>query len=600
MSWITRSALRAGLALSAVAAMVGPTATATAAGAADDHYFKYYAVTSSYNGRPETLAEIATRFLDAPDRSSEIFELNNGRRQADGGILTDPARLRAGWVLILPWDAVGADVRYGELPGKKPRPGSTSPGSATGSPSTPSPARAKKAAKVPGQAPKPLKAGSDGRCATAAASSARSNWATLRLAADQVWPHSRGKGQLVAIIDSGVDGSLPSLTGHIAEGMDIISGSGRGDVDCLGTGTAMAGLVAAQPARNSSMSGVAPDSIVMPIRVVGTGPKAEAADGAAAISAAVSAGATVIALGSYVDVNDSGVSDAINKALTHDVVVVSGSETASGKDRAAAAFDPGSLRVGGIGVDGRIASKYRSGGVDVVAPGINVASVGITGAGDVSASGTQYAVALVAGAAALVRTAYPDLSAGEVAHRIEATADPMGDGQPDGQFGSGMINLPKSVTTVLPEEADAPPARKQTMASPTRRGDTSTLLVITVLVSAAAAVALAIRIRRLLRDRGDDQDADESYDPDEPPNDAPAVRRGPLPPATLPPAPQPRLAGPGSDPGDDEKETEVLPGQEPAAPARTTLMPPRAGVPGPADDKASAGARSTGAPSSHD
>ncbi|TDK24658.1 hypothetical protein E2F48_12595 [Arthrobacter crusticola] len=62
-------------------------------------------------GAPDSLEQVAGRTLGDPGRAQEIFDLNAGRRQSDGSALTDPAALEAGWILILPDDAQGPDVR---------------------------------------------------------------------------------------------------------------------------------------------------------------------------------------------------------------------------------------------------------------------------------------------------------------------------------------------------------------------------------------------------------------------------------------------------------------------------------------------------------
>jgi hypothetical protein len=61
-------------------------------------------------GRRDTLWGIAARHLGDPLRWREIFELNEGRRQDDGGALSDPRRLQAGWILVMPTNAVGLDA----------------------------------------------------------------------------------------------------------------------------------------------------------------------------------------------------------------------------------------------------------------------------------------------------------------------------------------------------------------------------------------------------------------------------------------------------------------------------------------------------------
>jgi hypothetical protein len=480
------------VALTATVAPVAATPLAWAA-PAEVQYVKYYQVTSSYQGAPENLSEISNRFLGTTSRTAELFVLNVGRKQPDGSSLSDPAVLHAGWVLVLPWDAVGAGVQHGVLPT------STKPNSGTTGGNNKPPASHPPSAPV---SPSPAVSAPAEHCTTAAGSSAKSDWAALRLARDQAWSKSRGKGELVAVVDSGADGSLSQLNGHIAVGADVVSGSGRGDVDCLGTGTAMASIVVAQPAQGSPLTGIAPDATVMPIRVVTTVPKVSSTDQATAINVAVSAGATVIALGGYVDPTDPAITSAMASAAQHDVVVVAAARTegqpATGDARPLAAI----LRVGGVGVDGQPVAQYVAGAVDVVAPGLNIAVLGMNGAGVQSVSGTQYAVAFVAGEVALVRAAFPQLTAVDVCHRIKVTADKLSDSVPDGRYGYGLINPGTSVTRLLAEEgpngAGSPPAvAAGGDTKPDGRRQAVTLVA--GLVGLIALLLLILRVRKLVR-----------------------------------------------------------------------------------------------------
>jgi hypothetical protein len=76
----------------------------------------YYTVRDSFGGQPEFLYEIAERFLGDGNRFQEIFELNRGRLQPDGGRLTDPTVINPGWLLVLPNSAHGAGLITGKLP----------------------------------------------------------------------------------------------------------------------------------------------------------------------------------------------------------------------------------------------------------------------------------------------------------------------------------------------------------------------------------------------------------------------------------------------------------------------------------------------------
>lgn len=102
----------------------------------------FYVVQRSFDGQQEFLFEIAQRFLGDGNRFNEIFELNKGRPQPDGGAMTTPTSLLPGWILQLPADAKGTGVQFGPLPGAssvapeaQPQPSSTPLASPSASPS---------------------------------------------------------------------------------------------------------------------------------------------------------------------------------------------------------------------------------------------------------------------------------------------------------------------------------------------------------------------------------------------------------------------------------------------------------------------------------
>ncbi|MBL0886553.1 hypothetical protein [Myceligenerans indicum] len=82
----------------------------------DGESVTYYVVQDKGDGEPEFLFEIAQRYLGDGGRYTEIFELNEGRRQADGSVVTTPEVLLPGWVLRMPEDAEGEGIRHGPLP----------------------------------------------------------------------------------------------------------------------------------------------------------------------------------------------------------------------------------------------------------------------------------------------------------------------------------------------------------------------------------------------------------------------------------------------------------------------------------------------------
>jgi len=469
-------ALGALFAIMTVAAAAAPTAAAQSV--ASPSYVKYYIVQSTFDGQPENLAEIAARFLGSASRSTEIFDLNKDVPQPAGGELTNPAVIEPGWVLVLPWDAVGSGVQYGLRPTTVP------PAPATAAPPTPARRPSNADPACPGSPPD--HGGSAG------------DWGMLRVAPQQAWPYSRGAGVTVAIVDSGVDGSLPELAGRVTAGDNVIAGTGRGNTDCLGSGTAMAGIVAARSGTAGGTGGafgMAPAATIMPVRVAPTNAAVSVVDQARAIQVAVSGGARVIALGGYIDPADAAVASAIEAAARQGAVVVVGAPTRS-SPVSLAATTPGVVWVGAINIDGAAAANYRPGTVDVVAPGVDVTGLGVSGTGQLEASGTQYSVAFVAGEAALIQARYPNLSASQVARQIEATADRMGSSAPDPTFGWGLIDPAAAVTRLV---SDVGRTRATTARSRAGSPLRVKALVITAVLALIVVLLLALRIRRMVR-----------------------------------------------------------------------------------------------------
>jgi hypothetical protein len=78
---------------------------------------KYYVVPKGRNGAGQSLYAIAARTLGDGNLFTEIFDLNKGRLQPDGGRLEHAHEIFAGWILELPADASGPGVHFGRLPG---------------------------------------------------------------------------------------------------------------------------------------------------------------------------------------------------------------------------------------------------------------------------------------------------------------------------------------------------------------------------------------------------------------------------------------------------------------------------------------------------
>jgi membrane-anchored mycosin MYCP len=371
----------------------------------------------------------------------------------------------------------------------------------------------------------------------------------------RAWEFTRGAGQTVAVIDTGV--ARHRLLPHLVPGGDYVS-TADGTEDCDGHGTVVAGIIGAEPdSDQSAFSGVAPDATIVSIRQSSN--KFRAVDDpsgtgfgdvdtlASAVRSAADMGATVINVSSVACLPiDGGLDDRpLGAALAYavdvkNVVVVAaaGNVGAPGQcpqqnpaadparsgqpdwNRVSVVVSPAwyddyVLTVGSVDAHGAPSSFSLAGPwVDVAAPGEGIVSLDPDGEGLVSKlptaadpmpiSGTSYAAPVVSGIAALVRSRSPELTARQVMQRIEATAHQPAAGW-DPVVGHGVIDAVAAVTAgTTPALADVPsrPVSYPDAAPPDRRayrfsvGGAAVCLAVSV-----ATVVMTTSAARLRRSR---------------------------------------------------------------------------------------------------
>ncbi|GGM63353.1 S8 family serine peptidase [Dactylosporangium sucinum] len=331
-------------------------------------------------------------------------------------------------------------------------------------------------------------------------------WPTARMVPYQAWPLSRGKGVLVAVLDSGVSGDATGLAGAVTAGQDVVAG-GPARSDCLGRGTALASIVAGRPTAGSGIVGMAPEATVLPIRVIGSRRDVTPEAIAAGIDAAVDAGAGVILLGTGHVTGTAQLQAAVARAAGQNVLVVApvNDQAAGVAGQAPPAWYPAAypqvLAVGGVDADGRATEVTgAASGLDVLAAAVDAVVPGPSGPGHYSVGGSAIAAAYVAGAAALVRGYRPDLTADQVRERLVVTAE-----RPPHAV-AGTVDPYAAVTTVEPGEAlrkvraaavpvvvEAAPAADQAVAR--ARLVCVTIAVVTFLVAATLWIRRSLRRR---------------------------------------------------------------------------------------------------------
>jgi type VII secretion-associated serine protease mycosin len=284
---------------------------------------------------------------------------------------------------------------------------------------------------------------------------------------------TQGEGVTVAVIDTGVD-PHPDLRENLLPGIDTInagSGDGRQDSDSHGTG--MAGLVGAHGDSSNGALGIAPKAKILPIRYAtspGDGDPDKFADG---IDWAVTQNARVISA-SVGGSTSPRLTQAVKAAIDADIVIVA----AAGNDPpdygiTFPAYLEGVVAVGASDRNGsRAAISVKGNKMGILAPGVDIYSTS-TGGRYGRGTGTSPSTAIVAGAAALIRSRYPDLSAEEVVHRLTATAVDKGPPGHDDEYGDGVLDLMAALTADVPPLAASPSAGASASVSPTA-GPTAT------------------------------------------------------------------------------------------------------------------------------
>ncbi|MEU8327168.1 S8 family serine peptidase [Micromonospora sp. NPDC048839] len=333
-------------------------------------------------------------------------------------------------------------------------------------------------------------------------------WHLRTLASAEANRITQGEGVTVAVPDTGVS-PHPDLAGNLLRGINILdegSSDGQGDRNSHGTG--MAGLIAAHgQGETQGARGIAPKAKILPILSSTVDNRSDPDDLGRAIEYAISSGASVISISSAGG-SSLVLRDAIKSALTANVVVVAaaGNRPMDNQVGYPASVD-GVLAVGGVDRDGNRAAVSVTGPeIDLVAPAVDIYSTSIDGKYR-KGTGTSDATAIVAGAAALIRSKYPYLPAREVAHRLTATAIDKGAPGRDDEYGYGVIDLVAALTADVPPlgfesvNASAGPTTAGAQPGDDEGGATARGLV-TLGVILAAGVGWAVVARR--RRRGDD------------------------------------------------------------------------------------------------
>ena len=338
-----------------------------------------------------------------------------------------------------------------------------------------------------------------------------------------------GQGVTVAVIDSGVDADSPEFTGRLHPMSADVAGGGRGfdDIDSDGHGTNVAQLLGG--ARNDRGTvGIAWGATLLALRADRPGSCLDVnatggdrgcrfadASIAAGLDRAVSAGARIVNISLGGSAPAQIVLDSVNRATAAGVLIIvsagnkgestdpaddpanpdpfaqavlrsgNGLVIVAGSNNQTGVISAFSNRAGGsasnylLALGEQICCDYEDGDLrrDVTADGSFVFVL----------SGTSYSAPQIAGAAALLAQAFPNLTGRQIADLLLTTATDAGSIGTDSVNGRGILNLPRAFApqgvTTLAGTSVAIPTDRLLGGYSTAMGDAS-------LRSAAPAVML--------------------------------------------------------------------------------------------------------------
>lgn len=267
-------------------------------------------------------------------------------------------------------------------------------------------------------------------------------WALKKIACPTAWSTTTGSNSvIIAILDTGVDGTHPDLSSKMVPGWNFYDNNSD-TRDVYGHGTKVAGTAAASSNNSIGVASVAWECKIMPIRVSDSRGYGYFSSMASGLTWAADRGARVANI-SYSASGSATVSAAAQYFRSRGGVVT----VSAGNNSTFYNYpdDPNVLTVAATDSYDKLTSYSTTGThLDLAAPGTAYTT---TRGGDYSAvSGTSISAPIVAGVAALVISANPNLTASQVEDILKQSADDLGATGWDSTYGWGRVNAARAVS----------------------------------------------------------------------------------------------------------------------------------------------------------
>ncbi|MFG2117033.1 S8 family serine peptidase [Streptomyces sp. NPDC048718] len=312
-----------------------------------------------------------------------------------------------------------------------------------------------------------LTAGFIGTAPVAVAADIQSQqWYLDAMHAEEIWKTSTGEGIKIAVIDSGVNSSTPTLRGQILKGMDNSEAKGDETDDYDGHGTTIAELIVGTGS-GGGLKGLAPGAKVVPYRIAYTElqnkEKTNAFDVKEAIKAAADSDAQIINASfgnSYYSTDErEAIKYAQSKGKLFFASAGNDAKKGNSQDSYPAAY-PEAIAVASTDRNGKVSGYSQHGKfVDLAAPGSDIpgwcdAKFTQYCGGD---GGTSAASAIASASAALIWSAHPDWTGNQVLRVMFESAARGDDWEPGSvstYLGYGIVRPNAAITRGIGKPGD--------------------------------------------------------------------------------------------------------------------------------------------------
>lgn len=323
-----------------------------------------------------------------------------------------------------------------------------------------------------------------GTAQPAAADTQAEQWHLGAMQAEDMWKVTTGEGIKVAVVDTGVNPSTPSLQGQVLKGVDATGAPGDETDDYEGHGTTMAELIAGT-GKGGGLKGLAPGAKIIPLRIALDEFQEEHSssiqDVANAIRAAADSDAQIISMSFGSRHTTPQDREAIKYAQSKGKLLFAsvGNEGHKQNERGYPAAYPQVVGVASADRDGKVSFySQHAGTVDLASPGSDVPrwcdnSFKSYCDGD---GGTSAATAIASASAALVWSLHPDWTANQVLNVLfDTAARDWKDGERSEYLGQGLIRPSMNVLKGKgdPGAPDISPLTKEKTTGPAKSSEPS-------------------------------------------------------------------------------------------------------------------------------